>query len=205
MSDFIIKMRNRKGPKSTQYLPPEICTLPKDSLQPQTIQPANHKCEQTFAQSGVPRAISLKKWALHGTGLRGDPAPRGEQSRAVPTLWMRKRQSATTCAHHLAPAPQVQLHDVIRHRSNITATLYAPLGGTICGGTTVALRWKPVEIHKCKVTLWAFGERVQPAQKYRYVLLKHWNNTSGNNIHVRMDMDLERPVLFSSQPIMPKH
>lgn len=39
------------------------------------------------------------------------------------TLWMRKRQSATTWVHHLAPAPQVQLQEVTRQRSNITATL----------------------------------------------------------------------------------
>lgn len=60
------------------------------------------------------------------------------------TLWILKRQRATTWAHHLAPAPQVQLQEVMRQRSNMTATLYAPFDWPAWGDTTVALRWKPV-------------------------------------------------------------
>lgn len=52
-------MRNRKGPKSTCYLPLEICTLPKTvcSLGPRTIQPADRNCEQTSAQSVTRRSV----------------------------------------------------------------------------------------------------------------------------------------------------
>lgn len=204
-------MRNRKGPKSTPYLPLAICTLPKDSPQfrasdnsacrPQLRAHICTICKQKECQEPFPKE-SVRCIELYW----GETRCPGE-SRAVlePTLWMRKRQSATTWAHHLAPAPQVQLHDVIRHRSNITATLYAPLGGTICGGTTVALRWKPVQIQKSKVTLWVFRKKIQPAQKYRYMQFKHWNGMSSNNTHKRMDTDLESPALFSSQPTMPEY
>ena len=63
--------------------------------------------------------------------------------RCRPTWWIRKRHSATTCAHQ-ETLPHVQLQDVIRRRSNITATLNAPLAcAKFWGGTTVALRWNP--------------------------------------------------------------
>ena len=67
---------------------------------------------------------------------------------------MRKRQRATTCAHHDAVQLQVQLHEVIRLRSNTTATLNVPLAcATDCGGITVALRWNPEEAKKKTVQL----------------------------------------------------
>ncbi len=61
------------------------------------------------------------------------------------TWWIRWRQTATTWAHQKARDAQVQLHDVMRRRSNVTATLYVlPLPWvSVCGGTTEALRWKP--------------------------------------------------------------
>ena len=63
------------------------------------------------------------------------------------------RHRAITCAHHVAAFSQVQLHDVMRPRSNVTATLNVPLllQGE-WGWWTVALRWKPVKLIKTRGT-----------------------------------------------------
>lgn len=39
------------------------------------------------------------------------------------TQWIRCKQTATTCEHQYAADEHVQLHDEIRLRSNVTATL----------------------------------------------------------------------------------
>lgn len=58
---------------------------------------------------------------------------------------MRKRQTETTCEHQEAGPGHVQLHEVIRLLSKVTATLYEPLDiPRDCGGVTVALKWNPI-------------------------------------------------------------
>jgi len=58
---------------------------------------------------------------------------------------MRYKQTATTWAHQKARDAHVQLHDVIRRRSKVTATLNVldlPCA-VACALTTDALKWKP--------------------------------------------------------------
>ena len=67
-----------------------------------------------------------------------------KDNNSVLTKCIRKRQSATTWEHQEAALEHVQLQDVIRLLSNTTATLKEPFAwANGCGGTTVALKWKP--------------------------------------------------------------
>ena len=63
-----------------------------------------------------------------------------------------KRHKAITWEHHVTVWSQVQLQDVMRPLSKVTATLKVPLLWQMpWGWWTVALRWKPASEKRCYV------------------------------------------------------
>lgn len=65
-----------------------------------------------------------------------------------------KRHKAITWEHHVTVWSQVQLQDVMRPLSKVTATLKVPLLWQIpWGWWTVALRWKPASEKRCYCTI----------------------------------------------------